>query len=216
MSSKPFTIIATLAASAAMLAPRPAAAQTSAPPSTPEAAAAASAPANDGPTRAGQTMYRWVGKDKTIHYSDRPQPGAESVPVQSTQTYSAPKPASTSLRRATPTSSGPPAAVCVITAPTAEQVFPNAQSVMVSYTGPKGGTAELLLNGATSMKQPAGQAFTITPVPRGTYSATVAITGDTGVALCRTPAITFYVTQPSLLSPVRQQMNRPQPRPAPR
>ena len=86
MSSKPFTIIATLAASFATLAPRPAAAQTSAAPSTPEAAAAASAPANDGPTRAGQTMYRWVDKDKSVHYSDRPQPGAESVPVQSTQT----------------------------------------------------------------------------------------------------------------------------------
>jgi Domain of unknown function (DUF4124) len=211
MSSQTFTIIASAAAAATVLAWRPVLAQTSAPPSTPEAAAAASAPANDGPTRAGQTMYRWVDKDKTVHYSDRPQPGAESVPVQSTQTYAAPKAPATTVRSATP-SSAPPVASCVITAPTADQVFPNAQSVTVSYTGPKGGKAELLLNGASRSTQPAGSAFTISPVPRGTYSATVAITSDTGAALCRTPSVTFHVTQPSLLSPVRRQMNRPQPR----
>ena len=210
MASKTFTIIATLAASAAMLALRPAAAQDSPPPSTP-AAAAAGSPANDGPTRAGQTMYRWVDKDKTVHYSDRPQPGAESVPVQSTQTYSAPK-APPTVVRSTGSSTPPPVASCVITAPTSDQVFPNAQSVMISYTGPKGGKAELLLNGASRQTVPAGTAFILSPVPRGTYSATVAITGDTGAALCRTPSVTFHVTQPSLLSPVRQQMNRPQPR----
>jgi hypothetical protein len=201
MASRTFTIIATLAASAATLALRPAAAQDSPPPSTPAAAAAASAPANDGPTRAGQTMYRWVDKDKTVHYSDRPQPGAESVPVQSSQTYSAPK-APPTVVRSTTASSPPPAASCVITAPTSDQVFPNAQSVTISYTGPKGGKAELLLNGASRQTVPAGSAFTISPVPRG----------DTGAALCRTPSVTFHVTQPSLLSPVRQQMNRPQAR----
>lgn len=211
MASKTFTIIATLATSVAMLALRPAAAQDSPPPSTPSAAAAASAPANDGPTRAGQTMYRWVDKDKTVHYSDRPQPGADSVPVQSIQTYSAPKAPPVTVRNAA-SSPPPPAASCVITAPTADQVFPNAQSVTVSYTGPKGGKAELLLNGASRQSQPAGTAFTISPVPRGTYSATVAITSDTGAALCRTPSVTFHVTQPSVLSPVRQQMNRPRPR----
>jgi hypothetical protein len=156
-------------------------------------------------------MYRWVDKDKTVHYSDRPQPGADSVPVKSSQTYSAPKAPSVQARSAS-APPPPPAASCAITSPTADQVFPNAQSVMISYAGPKGGEAELLVNGATRLKQPAGMAFTISPVPRGSYTATVAITSDTGAALCRTPPVTFHVTQPSLLSPVRQQMNRPQPR----
>jgi hypothetical protein len=216
MASKTFTIIATLAASAAMLPLRTATAQAPDPagPTTP-AAAAESAPVDRGPTRAGQTMYRWVDKDKTVHYSDRPQPGAESVPVQSSQTYSAPKAPPVTVRSAS-AAAPPPAATCAITAPSPEQVFPNAQSVMISYSGPKGGAAELLLNGATRLKQPADMAFTISPVPRGTHVAIVAITSDTGEALCRTPPVTFHVTQPSLLSPVRQQMNRPQPRPQPR
>ena len=108
-----------------------------------------------------------------MHY--RPQPGAEAVPVQSSQTYSAPK-APATTPRSTASSAPPPVASCVITAPTADQVFPNAQSVSVSYTGPKGGKAELLLNGASRQTQPAGTAFTVSPVPRGTYAATVAIT----------------------------------------
>jgi hypothetical protein len=211
MSSKTFTIIASVASAAALLPWSAVVAQDSAPPSTPAAAAGASAPASDGPTRAGQTMYRWVDKDKTVHYSDRPQPGAQSVPVQSTQTYSAPKAPPTPMRN-TAAPSPPPVASCSITAPTADQVFPNAQSLTISYSGPTGGKAELLFNGASRQTLPAGSAFTISPVPRGSHTAVVAITSDTGAALCRTPSVTFHVTQPSLLSPVRQQMNRPRPR----
>ncbi len=206
MQSKTLTIIATLAASAVLLPMQFAAAQGA------DAAAAPPPPASDGPTRPGSTMYRWVDKDKTVHYSDRPQPGAESVPVQSPQTYSAPKAPPLRTSASAPQVSTPAAASCGITSPGVDQVFPNAQSVTISYRGPTGGNAELLLNGASKQTLPAGQSFMISPVPRGTYSATVAITSDTGAVLCRTPSVTFHVTQPSLLSPVRKQMNRPAPR----
>jgi len=206
MTSKTLTIIATLAVATVLLSMQLAAAQGA------DAPAAPPPPASDGPTRSGSTMYRWVDKDKTVHYSDRPQPGAESVTVQSPQTYSAPKAPPVRASASASSTAAPPAAACGITSPSAEQVFPNAQSVTISYRGPTGGNAELLLNGAPKQTLPAGQAFTISPVPRGTHTATVAITSDTGAALCRTPSVTFYVTQPSLLSPVRQQMNRPAPR----
>jgi hypothetical protein len=210
MAAKTFTLIATLAALAAATVSPYAAAQSEA---SPPAASDSAAPAANGPTGAGHTMYRWVDKNNTVHYSDRPQPGAQAVPVQSSQTYSAPKaPAPVVARSPSPASSGPPAPTCGITSPTADQAFPNAQSVTISYRGPSGGQAELLLNGESKQTLPAGQAFTISPVPRGTYSATVAITSDTGAALCRTPPVTFHVTQPSLLSPVRQQAPRPTPR----
>lgn len=208
MSSKSFTIFAILAASAALLPWRPAAAQSTVSPAATDTAA----PATGGPTRAGQTMYRWVGKDKSVHYSDRPQPGAESVPVQSPQTFSAPPRPAPVPGRVASAAAAPPAANCAITSPSPGQTFPNAQSVTISYRGPQGGEAQLLLNGASKQTVPAGQAFTISPVPRGEYSASVVITSDTGAVLCRTSAVTFYVTQPSLLSPVRQQMNRPTPR----
>ena len=84
------------------------------------------------------------------------------------------------------------------------------QSVMISYRGPNDGTAQLQLGGTSSqvLTAPAGQAFTIAPIARGTYTATVTITGESGAELCRTQAVTFHVRQPSLLAPVRQQMNR--------
>lgn len=176
------------------------------------AAEAAPAPA-PAPAGGGGKLYRWVDKDKTVHYSDRPQPGADALEAKPAQTYSAPAPAPSSTARSTgreATGSAPPRASCSITSPTQDQVFPNVQSVMVSYRGPNDGTAQLQLGGtsAQALTAPAGQSFTISPIARGTYTATVTITGEAGGELCRTQTVTFHVRQPSLLSPVRQQMNR--------
>ena len=81
---------------------------------------------------------------------------------------------------------------------------------MISYRGPSDGTARLQLGGTSSqaLTAPAGQSFTISPIPRGTYTATVSVTSEAGAELCRSPTVTFHVRQPSLLAPVRQQMNR--------
>ena len=208
MPKKPFHLIVP-AAAAAMLAaagamPVVALAQADEP---------AAQPAPTGPTNSGGKMYRWVDKDKTVHYSDRPQPGADSVSVPTPATYSAPRVPSAAPRSGAGASGGPaaPAAPrCGIISPTPDQVFPNVQSVMISYRGPLGGTATLQLSGTLndSRSAPAGQAFTIAPVPRGTYTATVSISGEPGVPPCVTPSVTFHVHQPSLLSPVRKQMNR--------
>lgn len=188
-----------------------------APPPDPAAAEASAAPAAPtGPTAPGGKMYRWVDRNNTVHYSDRPQPGAEAVAVEAPQTYSAP-PRPVVQAPATPaaaeTRAMPPAGpACEITAPIPEQVFPNIESLEISYRGPQGGTAELQLSGTLNETRStsAGQPFTITPVPRGTYTARVSISGAPGVAPCVTAPVTFHVRQASLLSPVRQQMNRRQ------
>jgi hypothetical protein len=113
-----------------------------------------------------------------------------------------------------PSSAAAPAPSCGITSPTPDEVFPNVQSVMISYRGPTGGTAQLQLSGASpqTLSAPAGQSFTISPIARGTYTARVSITGEAGTPPCVTPPVTFHVRQPSLLAPVRQQMNRTPPR----
>jgi len=206
-------VVPALAASAAALVAL-------APPSTAhaqstEAPAAEAAPAAaPAPSGGGGKLYRWVDKDKTVHYSDRPQPGADALDVKPAQTYSSPPPAASGGARAgtgrEAKGATTPRASCGITSPTQDQVFPNVQSVMISYRGPSDGTAQLQLGGTSSasMSMPAGQSFTIAPIARGTYTATVTITGEAGGELCRTQTVTFHVRQPSLLSPVRQQMNR--------
>jgi len=39
----------------------------------------------------GAAVYKWVGPDGEVTYSDRPQPGAEQVQVAPVQTYEAPE-----------------------------------------------------------------------------------------------------------------------------
>lgn len=216
MPKRSFHLIASVAATVATLvasAPSTTArAQSTAAPAAEAAPAAAPAPASGG---GSGKLYRWVDKDKTVHYSDRPQPGADALEAKPAQTYSAPArapSASAAPRSAGREAIGPATqrASCGITSPSPDQVFPNVQSVMISYRGPNDGTAQLQLGGTSSqvMTAPAGQAFTIAPIARGTYTATVTITGESGAELCRTQTVTFHVRQPSLLAPVRQQMNR--------
>ncbi len=147
--------------------------------------------------------YRWVDKDGTVHYSDRPQPGAERVQLPKAQTYSAPPP--TSVRSSLPRNAGRPAPVtCSISSPAPEQAFVNENSVTVSFRGPAGFTPLLLLNGVRQDAQGAGAGFVISPIARGSYQVAVIFANPTsGVEACRTASVTFHVRQASLLSPAR-------------
>jgi hypothetical protein len=159
-----------------------------------------------------QWAWRWVDENGVVHYSDQPKPGATRVELQRSQTYQAPAQAPGSAGR--PQSVAPPPdapATCVITAPAPDQVFVAVDAVTISYTGPAGGTARLLLNGAAVQRVASGTAFVVSPISRGTWSAVVAIegAGNSGTQTCQTAPVSFYVRQPSVI-------NRPPPRPQPR
>ena len=74
------------------------------------------------------TMYRWVDAQGVVHYSDQPQPGAQSIQMQSAQTYRAPAQPKPAANAAAPASGAQPPRFtyrsCAITQPTAEQEFP--------------------------------------------------------------------------------------------
>lgn len=149
--------------------------------------------------------YRWVDKDGTVHYSDRPQPGAERVALPKAQTYSAPP--SSPVRPSLPPNAGrPPPVTCSITAPTPDQAFFNENSVTVTFRGPEGFTPLLLLDGVRRDAPGASAGFVVSPIARGSYQAVVIFANPTsGAEACRTPAVTFHVRQASLLSPARPQ-----------
>ncbi len=161
-----------------------------------------------------QTAWRWVDKDGVVHYSDQPHPGATRVELQRSQP--AQLPAAPQGQPGSPPVSPParapePPATCAITSPVADQVFVAVESVTISYTGPAGGTARLLLNGQAVQRVASGTAFVVSPISRGTWSAVVAIegAGESGTQTCQTAPVAFYVRQPSVI-------NRPPPRPQPR
>jgi hypothetical protein len=166
-----------------------------------------------------QGVYRWVDKEGVVHYSDQSQAGAERVEILRSPAPPAapPAPAAPGTRPAPAAPAAPEAPVsCAVLAPTQDQAFSNVTSVTVSFSGPSGGTARLLLNGQEVQRGAAGSAFTVSPIYRGSYSAVVAIdgAGASGLVSCRTPAVTFHIRQASVIAPGRANPPRPTPRPA--
>lgn len=156
-------------------------------------------------------VYVWYDKDGRPHYSDRPQPGAQEIAVTPAQTYEAPKPpvGNTVVAQSAP-SPAPAAPGCRIVSPVADEVFLNVPSITVTAIGPTRGTPRLQLNGASIASPDGKPSFTVTPIPRGSYTAVVVFDGGANSApLCRTAPVVFHVRQPSVIRPAA-------PKPAPR
>lgn len=164
---------------------------------------------------AAAQAYKWVDDEGVVHYSDRPQPGAEVLDL--------PRRPPSSAVPATRSSS--PAAA----EPAEEEPDPGYESVEVSSPGPEEtlwnleGTLNVTLNLQPALKpghqvrayfdgEPrmvSGTSFQIPEVYRGVHNIQVEIVDETGQMLIRSRTNRFYVQQNTIV-------NRPPPRPTPR
>lgn len=152
------------------------------------------------------TVYKWIDENGVIHYSDQPHPNAERIEVQGVQTYSASEargPAAPALRS---TPSGSAYKGCAIVQPVDQQNLPNALSVAVRVASEPMPRAEdrvfIMMDGqGVNAGQPTGLSFSVTPIDRGEHTVTAQIKGPGDEVLCRTPPVTFYVQQRTLLGP---------------
>ena len=164
--------------------------------------------------------YRWVDASGVVHYSDRPQPGADKVQLPPAQTYNSGKQANSSATP--PAAAAPPvvaataaaqemlsASECMITSPQDEQTLNNAFSVMIAAKGPAGGEIRLMLDGGVVQKGTSAE-FMVNPIDRGMHRAIVIFMTQGGGEQCRTKPVTFYIRKPSVLRPPQ---TRPRPRP---
>jgi hypothetical protein len=152
-------------------------------------------------------VYVTYDKDGRPQYSDRPQPGTQKVDVTPAQAYEAPKPAAPTAPAAaavTPVQAAAPGPACRIVSPLPDEVFLNVESLTVTAIGPPRATPSLQLNGNLIQSEDGKPVFTIKPIPRGTYTATVTFSGGTVGAACRTATVTFHVRQPSVIKPATQ------------
>jgi hypothetical protein len=152
-------------------------------------------------------IYKWKGPDGVWHYSDQPVEGAERIVTGGTSTYSgtgsvrglsapgkqAPKPPATALQQV------------AITSPQAEQSFFGDEPISVNLAVSPAMTAvqavAWTLNGAPLTDQPpTATQFTLQSLPRGTYSLSATVT-DSNTGSAQSSNVTFYVRQPSALSP---------------
>jgi len=151
-------------------------------------------------------VYKWIDGDGVVHYSDQPVPGAEKIYTSSSGkigtvagpaagTPAAKKPGNTLIFEQ-----------FAITSPSAEQSFFGDEIISVSLAlEPSLGPNQIItwrLNGKPLTDQPQdAAAFALHQLERGSYAIAATITDQTTGESLSTQSVTFYVRQPSALSP---------------
>jgi hypothetical protein len=156
-------------------------------------------------TASATTVYKWTDADGVVHFSDQPAPGAEKVPIGPVKLYDTPKvkpqkkapdaPAKSPLLHLGYTT-------VAIGSPAEQQTFfdePVPVSLNLAPDLKPGHTVTWYLNGSP-LEQSTGS-FTIDHLDRGTYSLSATITDSDTQETTSTPAVTFFMHQPSVYSP---------------
>ena len=167
---------------------------------------------------AAATTYRWVDAAGVTHYSDQPHPGADKITLTQPQTYSSPAPvgrADANAPQKAPAGSGTGNGrsadpsfhydTCAITQPADEEVLFDPAVTVRGTLAPaaRSGDKVVLVFDGASMEAPSpGQLeFHIEPVERGAHTVSLVVRDGSGRAVCHSPGVTFYLRQPSELSP---------------
>jgi hypothetical protein len=151
-------------------------------------------------------IYKWTDADGVIHYSDQAVPGAEKMTISG-----AVNGASTVGAASATTTPPKPAAglhfeTMTIDSPASEEVFFGDNAVPVHLRLDPGlqpnQTIAWHLNGKQLNDQPPDAVgFTLPIMPRGTYVIAATVTDTDSGRSQTTDSVTFYVRQPSELSP---------------
>ncbi len=153
------------------------------------------------------TVYKWVDENGVTHYSDQPHENAAKVDLHEPQTYSAPRLQSQGAQPTTPAEEAPYSSCAVLT-PSPEQVFTSTFSITVQVqllpSQHPGDQVVLTLDGKplSNLASTSSQ-ITIPQIDRGTHSIQAAVQNGNGQTVCQSPAVTFYIRQPSTLGPNR-------------
>lgn len=152
-------------------------------------------------------VYKWTDKDGVVHFSDQPVPGAETIVTAGGGSNGIS--AGASRGGAPPRPLNVPAAAAaalVIESPVKDQVFFNDDIVSVRLRVEPAlqatQTVAWNLNGARLTDQgPRALSFTLQTLPRGSYVIGATVTDSATGASQTADSVTFYVRQPSALSP---------------
>ena len=160
------------------------------------------------PLSALAEVYKWVGPDGTVHFSDTPREGAEEVHIPPPQTYTPER-----LPPITPRPQ-PPAEPAhyrrfELTSPSPDQTLrDNTGTFTVDFAldpplqAERGHRLIVLLDGAA--QPPAeGSSLTLQGVDRGTHSLQGQIVDGRGQVLMRSAAIQVHLHRQSVLLPNR-------------
>jgi Domain of unknown function (DUF4124) len=165
-------------------------------------------------TFAGQAavVYKWTDSDGVVHYSDQPVPGAEKIFTGSNPTAGL----STGAARSGSGSSAAKKPLpglgydqFAITSPTPDQSFFGDESIgahlALDPNLKPGQTITWHLNGQDLSDQaPTATQITLPRLDRGTYAIAATVTDPSTGESRSTDSVSFFVRQPSALSPLHQ------------
>jgi Domain of unknown function (DUF4124) len=159
-------------------------------------------------------VYKWTDSDGVVHYSDQPVPGAEKI-----FTAGSPTPGGSASPARTAGPVGSPAKKIVapglnysqfsITSPLPDQTFFGDDVISVHLALDPvlkpDQTITWHLNGKQLEDQgPTATQFALPHLDRGTYAIAATITDQTTGESASTDSVSFFVRQPSALSPQHQ------------
>ena len=160
---------------------------------------------------ANAQAYKWVDENGMVHYSDRPQPGAEEITFESRPT---PRPV---VPQSTPAAQPEPEAEpedegytsLVVASPAAEETLWNIQGILnvnlaLAPAMKPGHQVRVYFDGQP--RTVSGTTFQIPDVFRGVHNIQAEILDENGQLLIRSQTHRFYVQQTTVLG-----VNRPNP-----
>jgi len=158
-------------------------------------------------TAQSAVVYKWVDAQGVVHFSDQPVPGAEKIvtaSASSNNTAPAPPPSSNGQQPRAGAATPAPRAI-TISSPQPEQNFFNDEPINVRLSQPElnpGQSVTWHLNGQELADQSPSTTQFVLPNPgRGAFAIAATITNQATGEVQTTPSVTFYVHEPSLLSP---------------
>jgi hypothetical protein len=161
-----------------------------------------------GTTASSAPAWTWVDANGTVHYSDRPVPGARQVELAGAQAFGSQAPAAATPARTTATDSqaAAPYRVVDIVSPADQETLWNLEgtlSVQVRFQPSlqPGHRYDLVLDGERRNINTATSRASLSDVFRGTHSLEVVVIDAAGTELMRSPSRTFFVQQTSVQNP---------------
>ena len=160
-------------------------------------------------------MWRWVDQRGVVHYSDRPQPGAERVELDPAQTYTAPRveavPADPETAPESGTQDTGSYSQLSIVSPEEGEMLWNIRGELNVRLRMEPGLREghrlqVYLDEQRVADVPQSTQFTLDEVYRGEHRLRASIEDERGRELVSSGTVVFYVQQASLQNP-----NRPSP-----
>jgi hypothetical protein len=159
-----------------------------------------------GTPAAGAPAWTWVDANGTVHYSDRPVPGARQVELASAQGFGSAGPTQSAPRASSPGDQAAPYQTIDIVSPAEQETLWNIGSVLnvqVRFQPElrPGDRYDLALDGQRRNVNTTSPRVALPDVFRGSHTLQVVVIDSAGAEVMRSPPRTFFVQQTSVLNP---------------